>query len=284
MGEIYNMKKDGNYLILIFICIIGFTLFMYPIIANYENSKYGLHIIDDYSKSVRNYSLEEARKIKNEVDEYNQDLLKRTYQFSLSDELKTKYNSLLDIDGNGNMGYLEIDAINVKLPIYHTVKDDVLDKSVGHIEWSSLPVGGESTHAVFSAHNGLVGPRLFTDLYKLKIGDKFIIHVLDERLVYEIDQIKTIEPDDTNDLKIIDGEDFVTLMTCTPYGINTHRLLVRGHRIIDNKEFSSFAPNGIIINKYVQAGLLSIVPLCLFMLILIISNKRASKKQNCEKQ
>ena len=279
MGEIYNMKKDRSYLILIFTCIIGFTLFMYPIIANYKNSKYGLHIIDDYSTSVKNYSEEEAQKIKNEVVEYNQELLKRVYQFSLSDELKTKYNSLLDIDGNGNMGYLEIDAIKVKLPIYHTVKDDVLDKSVGHMEWSSLPVGGESTHAVFSAHNGLIGPRLFTDLYKLKIGDKFIIHVLDERLVYEIDQIKTIEPNDTNDLKIIDGEDFVTLMTCTPYGINTHRLLVRGHRIIDNKEFSSFASNGIIINKYIEAGLLSIVPLCLFMLTLIIINKKKLKEE-----
>ena len=279
MGEIYNMKKDRSYLILILICIIGFTLFMYPFIANYENSKYDSHIIDDYYTSVKNYSEEEAKKIRKEVVKYNQDLLKRAYQFSLSDELKTKYNSLLDIDGNGNMGYLEIDAINAKLPIYHTVKDDVLNKSVGHMEWSSLPVGGESTHAVFSAHNGLVGPRLFTDLYKLKIGDKFIVNVLDERLVYEIDQIKTIEPNDTNDLKIIEGEDFVTLMTCTPYGINTHRLLVRGHRIIDNKEFSSFAPNGIIINKYVEAGLLSIVPLCLFILISIISNRKVGKEE-----
>lgn len=267
------MKFIKNNKILILICIISFLFFMYPFIANYWNSNHSSKIIYDYENIINKYDEKEAEKLLNEAKEYNKSLLERDYPFSLTDEQKLKYDSILNIDNGGNIGYITIDAINVNIPIYHGISDFVLKNNVGHLEWSSFPIGGVSTHSVLSAHSGLVDSRLFTDLNELKIGDKFTIHVLNERLVYEIDQIKTVEPDNQDDLSIEEGKDLVTLTTCTPYGINTHRLLVRGHRIEDNKEFASFSPNGIFINKYIEASILSIIPLCIFIIITIIKSK-----------
>ena len=149
----------------------------------------------------------------------------------MSDEERARYETLLNIDGNGIMGYVEIPSINCRLPVYHGTEEKTLQVGVGHIEWSSLPVGGESTHAVLSGHRGLPSARLFTDLNKLTEGDHFLLYVLSETLTYEVDQIRIVEPEDISDLLIQQGLDLCTLVTCTPYGINTHRLLIRGHRI-----------------------------------------------------
>ena len=150
---------------------------------------------------------------------------------SASDEPDKEYMSCLNIAGDGMMGIVEIPKINIKLPIYHTTDEDVLAKAAGHLEGSSLPIGGKNSHAVISAHRGLPSAALFTDLDKLAEGDHFLIHVLDDTLCYEVDQISVVEPEQTDSLAVEDGEDLVTLLTCTPYGVNTHRLLVRGHRV-----------------------------------------------------
>ena len=272
------MKFVKNNKVLIIICIISFLFFLYPFVAEYWNAKHSNHIIYEYGNIINEYDEEKVKEILEEAREYNKSLLDRKSSFSLTDEQKIKYNSILNIDNGGNIGYITIDAIDVNIPIYHGISDFTLKNNVGHLEWSSLPVGGESTHAVLSAHSGLIDSRLFTDLNKLKIGDKFVIHVLNERLVYEVDQIKTVEPDNNDDLIIEEGKDLVTLITCTPYGINTHRLLVRGHRIDDNKEFSGWNPNGYELNKFIQAAIMSIIPLLIFITIIIIKNKKTKKK------
>ncbi len=254
---------------------------MYPAISTYFNTRNYKKIIDNYQEIAKKYEAESSKKILAEANEYNKTLLERKNQFKLDKDQEKKYTSLLNLDGNGYIGYIEIPAINVNIPINHGLDENVIDKSVGHLKWSSLPVGGESTHAVLSTHNGLVSNRLFTDLWKWKTGDKFIMHVLNERLIDEVDKIKRDIPEEKEDLYIEEGKDQVTLITCTPYGINSHRLLVRGHRIKDNKEFASFASNGIMKNKYIEAGILSIIPLCLFIAISAIGNrKRETNKKD----
>lgn len=271
------MKFVKSNKFLIIICIISFLFLIYPFLANYKTTKYYSNVIDDYNNNVNKYDEKEAEKLLNEAREYNESLLDKKYQFILTKEEKDKYDSILNIDNGGNIGYITIDAIDLNIPIYHGMSLSTLKKNIGHLEGSSFPIGGESTHSVLSAHSGLVDSKLFTDLYKLNIGDRFVIKVLNERLVYEIDQIKTVDPDDTDDLIIEEGKDLVTLFTCTPYGINTHRLLVRGHRVEDKKEFSSFAPNGTIINKYIEAGIISIIPLFIFIIISITMKKNIEK-------
>ena len=165
------------------------------------------------------------------AEDYNARLAALTFPMTEYGQLSEDYDAALNASGDGVMGYIDIDKIQVKLPIYHGISDSVLAHAVGHIEGSSLPVGGESTHCVLSAHRGLPNAKLFTDLNKLEIGDTFRITVLDQAMIYEVDQIKTVLPTDVSDLLITEGEDYCTLVTCTPYGINTHRLLVRGHRV-----------------------------------------------------
>lgn len=271
------MKFIKNNKILILICIVSFLFFMYPFIANYWNSKHASRVNENYLKITERYDADESEKLLNEAKEYNESLLERDYPFSLTEEQKEKYDSILNIDNGGNMGYVTIDAINVNIPIYHGIAENVLKNNVGHIEWSSLPIGGKSTHAVLSAHTGLIDSKLFTNLTELKIGDTFTIHILNERLVYEVDQIKTVEPDDNSNLYIEEGKDLVTLLTCTPYGINTHRLLVRGHRVEDDKEYSSFSSNGSLINRFIESGILSIIPICIFIIIVIKMKKVGEK-------
>lgn len=267
------MKLNKSYIVLILICIIGLFLFMFPLIGNYWNSKHSSRAIIEYDEQTQKYDQEDAKKILDEVNSYNLSLLKRKDEFKLEKEQLEKYNSLLNIDGYGKMGYIEIPKIGISIPIYHGISEETLSNNVGHLEWSSLPVGGASTHSVLSAHNGLITSKLFTDLWKLKEGDKFIIHVLNDKLIYEVDQINTVKPNDNNFLKIEDGKDLATLITCTPYGINTERLLVRGHRIIDNKEYSSFSSNASKANIFIEAGIFSIIPLIIFIII-VAKNKK----------
>lgn len=224
-------KNDITTILLVLFLIAGVSLLLYPTFSDYWNSFHQSQAISSYAEKVANLNEEKYAEIWSAAEEYNRTLLGRANSFSLTEEQKDRYEKLLDVTGLGIMGYIEIPEIDCSLPIYHGTEESALQIAVGHIEWSSLPVGGESSHCVLSGHRGLPSAKLFTDLDQLEEGDIFILCVLDEVLTYEVDQILIVEPQETEALQIIEGEDFCTLVTCTPYGINTHRLLVRGHRI-----------------------------------------------------
>lgn len=231
------MKKKGNLItpLLIMILLAGVSLLLYPAVSNYWNSFHQTRAIAGYWEEVANMDTETYDRLWQEANAYNASLLTRSNAYLLSGEQKAEYARLLDVSGQGIMGYIEIPEINVSLPIYHGTEDSVLQVAVGHLDWTSLPVGGESSHCVLSGHRGLPSAKLFTNLDKLQEGDTFALRVLDEILTYEVDQILIVEPQNTDALEIEEGKDYCTLVTCTPYGINTHRLLVRGHRM-DNVE------------------------------------------------
>lgn len=231
------MKKKGNFItpLLIMILLAGLSLLLYPAASNYWNSFHQTRAIAGYWEDVANMDTETYDRLWQEANAYNASLLTRSNAYLLSGEQKAEYARLLDVSGQGVMGYIEIPEINVSLPIYHGTEDSVLQVAVGHLDWTSLPVGGESSHCVLSGHRGLPSAKLFTNLDKLQEGDTFALRVLNEILTYEVDQILIVEPQDTDALEIEEGKDYCTLVTCTPYGINTHRLLVRGHRM-DNAE------------------------------------------------
>ena len=218
-------------IVLVLMLFIGLCLLLYPSFSDYWNSFHQTRAIVTYIERVAHIDNAQYDEMLSSARRYNASLESGQFRWFLTDEEKEVYNSELDIDGYGNMGYITIDKMNVQLPLYHGTNDTVLQRSIGHIEWSSLPVGGEGTHCVLSGHRGLPSARLFTDLDKLVVGDEFILSVLDEVLTYSVDQIRVVEPTDLTELQIVPGKDYCTLVTCTPYGINTHRLLVRGHRV-----------------------------------------------------
>ena len=232
------MKKRTSNLItlfLIFILLAGLSLLLYPTVSDYWNSLHQSRAIASYVEQVAEIDSDTYEQLWADALAYNQSLIDKADRYDMTDEERAQYESLLNVSGNGIIGYIEIPSINCSLPIYHGTEESVLQIAVGHIEWSSLPVGGESSHCVISGHRGLPSAKLFTNLDKLTEGDTFMLRVLDEVLTYEVDQILIVEPQETSPLKIEEGKDYCTLVTCTPYGINSHRLLVRGHRI-DNVE------------------------------------------------
>ena len=211
--------------------IIAIVLLCYPAFAEIYNKYHSSYVIKEYEDSVDEISEEKYNQLMEEAKKYNESLHNSPTRFDLSEKQKEKYMSLLNVSGNGVMGVISIPKIKVKLPIYHTADDDVLQVAIGHIPGSSLPIGGEGTHAVLSGHRGLAHASIFTNLPQLKKGDTFNIEVLNEVLTYEVDKIETVLPTEIKNIEIVDGEDYCTLVTCTPLGINSHRLLVRGHRI-----------------------------------------------------
>lgn len=220
------MKKYIPTIIVAVIFLCGLSLFLYPTVSNLYNEYLNKKLIGDYANDVVEISYEEYALEKQRARDYN------AYRY---DEVKLKeldltYESVLNIAQNGIMGYVEIPKISVSLVIYHSVEEDVLHHGIGHMKESSLPIGGESTHCVLAGHTGLPSAKLLTNIDHLKIGDMFYIHVLDEVLSYQIDDISVVEPDEVSRINVVTGKDYVTLVTCTPYGINTHRLLVRGIR------------------------------------------------------
>ena len=226
------MKKDRSTTpLLVLIFVFGLGLLLYPSISNYWNSMHQSRAITGYSEAVSSISAEEYTACLEAARTYNRRIPLRMNAFTPTDEEAAEYATLLDFSGDGVMGYIEIPAIDVHLPVYHGTSDAVLQVAVGHLDWTALPVGGESTHCVLSGHRGLPSAKLFTRLDKLVVGDRFMIRVLNEVLTYEVDQVLIVEPQDVKDLKIVEGQDLCTLVTCTPYGINSHRLLVRGHRV-----------------------------------------------------
>ena len=232
-------KKSITTLIIILFFLAGLSLLLYPFIANQWNSYRQERLISSYDSTVAQKEAEGAIDYEEEwarANAYNEALLPSILPDSFavaeaSDEPDEEYMACLNIAGDEIMGTVEIPKINIELPIYHTTDEEVLERAAGHLEGSSLPVGGESTHAVISAHRGLPSASLFTDLDQLEEGDHFLLHILDDTLAYEVDKITVVEPEETQDLAVEEGEDLVTLLTCTPYGVNSHRLLVRGHRV-----------------------------------------------------
>ncbi len=226
------MKKRLSTIILIAVFLVGLGLMMYPTVSNIVNNAHQSVAIDTYDKQIASMSKDDFHNILEDARLYNRTITTNEFPRDERDlEGNAEYHNVMNPSDNGMMGYLKIDAIKLKMPIYHTTKESVLQKGVGHMPTTSLPVGGINTHAVLTGHRGLPSAKLFTDLDKLVVGDVFYIYVLDDILAYKIDQIKTVLPTETKDLQIIKGQDHVTLVTCTPYGINTHRLLVRGTRV-----------------------------------------------------
>jgi sortase A len=232
-------QKKRNVLltiIIVAIFLVGFGLLMYPTFSNLWNEYRNSRLITKYSETVESMSDEDIENEWNEAAAYNEQHRSNTIVDAFSEEnddteLTSPYKDLLNLSGDGVMGSIEIPKIDVNLAIYHGTGSDVLERGVGHVEGTSLPVGGSGTHCVLAGHRGLPSAKLFTDLDELEVGDIFYIHVLDRTLAYQVDQIKTVLPEDTEDIAIEEGKDYVTLLTCTPYGVNTHRLLVRGVRI-----------------------------------------------------
>ena len=233
----------------ILIILFGFALLSYPFISNYMFEKSAGSTIKSYEKQAKTYDQKQKEQAFRKAEEYNKDLIKSVVQ--LTDPFKVKksngetliYNNILNIDHSGVMGYLEIPCISVNLPIYHGTDAEILERGVGHLAASSIPVGGKSTHSVLTGHTGLSSAKLFTDLTEMKKEDLFFIHVLDRTLAYKVDQISVVRPEDTRKLLIVKGKDYVTLVTCPPYGVNDHRLLVRGVRTkYVKKQRSSIRP------------------------------------------
>ena len=278
-------KKKGNFitLLLVLVLLAGLSLLLYPSVSNYWNSFHQTRAIATYSEDVANLDQEKYDEIWKAAQEYNAALAEQGTIFSLNDAQRARYESLLDVTGLGIMGYIEIPSIGCTLPIYHGTEESVLQIAVGHLEWSSLPVGGTGSHCVLSGHRGLPSAKLFTDLDKLTEGAVFVLRVLDEVLTYEVDQILIVEPKQTDQLEIVSGKDYCTLVTCTPYGINTHRLLVRGHRV-DNIEQANtvrVTADAVQIEPMLVAPIVAI-PMLLVLLILLLLPKRKKRKHGGE--
>ena len=220
------MKKKGNFLniLLVLVFLVGLSLLLYPSVSDYWNSFHQTRAIATYAEEVATLDNEQYDELWAAAQQYNRSLTERGNAYVLSEEQKEAYEELLDVSGLGVMGYIEIPEIDVSLPVYHGTEESVLQIAVGHLEWSSLPVGGESTHCVLSGHRGLPSAKLFTNLDRLAEGDIFLLRVLDEVLTYEVDQTLIVEPQDTASLQIEQRKEYCTLVTCTPYSVNTHRL------------------------------------------------------------
>lgn len=230
------MKRKLTTVLLTLVLLAGLAIMLYPSASDYYNSFHQSRAIAHYAEAVSQIDPETYERLWREATEYNQRLVGRSNPFMLSEAEREEYNSVLNYSGDGIMGYISVPKINCELPLYHTTEESVLQIAIGHIEGSSMPVGGESTHCVVSGHRGLPSAKLFSNLDILGPGDTFVIRVLNETLTYEVDQIRTVLPDELQDLYIEKGKDYCTLVTCTPYGINTHRLLVRGHRVSNAAE------------------------------------------------
>ncbi len=276
------MKKHFFSIVILIMFIVGLSVLLYPAISEYINSKHASRVISEYNEKLSDSSESELNELFAEAENYNKRIRDNPSAF-FEPSLIDGYEDVLDITGTGIMGYIDIDKINVELPIYHGIRKEVLQIGAGHLTGTSLPVGGESTHCVLSGHRGLPSARLFTDLDELEIGDTFTINVLDRRFTYEVDQIKTVLPEEYDDLRIVDGKDYCTLLTCTPYGINTHRLLVRGVRIEndENKKLGVFVKNEAFrIDPLIVAPIAAVPLLVITFTLIFISDKRNRKKQS----
>lgn len=232
-------KKKIPIIIFSLLIVVGFVIMFYPLIMNLFNKNESKYIISDYTNKISKKNDEDKASILESARKYNESLssVKVVDSFENNNDIVSgEYLKLLNFDDNGLIGYIKIPKIDIELPIYHGTSNKTLERGIGHFEGSSLPIGGKSTHSILTGHRGLPLNKLFTDLDRLVVDDKFYIYVMDEVLTYSVDDIRVVEPDDLSNLDIVDGEDYVTLITCTPYGLNTHRLLVRGKRLLNDTD------------------------------------------------
>ena len=279
------MKKNKSTIILILVFFVGLYVMLYPTISDYVNQLHQTRAVANYAADVDKLSDADYTAYFEAADAFNAQIAADPDALYFPDRFPS-YESTLDVTGTGIMGYITIEKIGVELPIYHGTSDAVLQVAAGHLEGTSLPVGGASTHAVISAHRGLPSAKLFTNLDQLEVGDTFTITVLDRTLTYEVDNISIILPTETDSLKVSEGKDYVTLMTCTPYGINTHRLLVRGRRITtpDKLKHIRVTSDAIKIEPILTAPIMAL-PLLLVLLfwLLFAPRKRSSTKDETHK-
>ena len=277
-----KLKKIIPNIIFSIIFVVGICIFLYPSVSNYINSKHQSKAISNYEEALAAISEEDYSRIWAEANAYNEDLAQKPLNFTLTDEELERYNSVMDPTGTGIIGYIEIENIGVNLPIYHGTEETVLQVGIGHLEGTSFPTGNKSTHAVLSGHRGLPSSKLFSDLDQMIVGDTFLLHVLDQTFAYQIDQINIVLPEETNDLAIVNNKEYVTLVTCTPYGVNTHRLLVRAKRVDYSEETKLIVPadatkyNTLAVAPFIGA------PMLLFALILylILTSKWFKKRKS----
>lgn len=278
-------KKTSNFttILLVLILLAGLSLLLYPSVSDYWNSFHQSQAIATYAEEVANLDTDKYAELWNAAAEFNASIAKRDNIFLLTEPEREHYEELLNLSGNGIMGYIEIPSIDCTLPIYHGTDEGVLQIAVGHLDWTSLPVGGESTHCVLSGHRGLPSAKLFTNLDKLVVGDVFMLRVLDEVLTYEVDQILIVEPNDIDALGTIPGQDLCTLVTCTPYGVNSHRLLVRGHRIenIAQAKVVHVTADAIQIEPMIVAPIVAI-PILLVLLVVLMIPKHKKREEEEE--
>lgn len=269
------MKNKITTWILVLALLAGLSLLLYPTVSDYWNSLHASQAVATYAEDVKSIDKTQYDELLAAAHSYNESLHTRTNDFYLTDEQQAAYDTLLNIGQTGIMGYIEIPVIKLSLPIYHGTSDSVLQIAVGHLDWTSLPVGGTGTHCVLSGHRGLPSAKLFTNLDQMKTGDTFVIRVLDEVLTYEVDQILIVEPNNTSALTIEAGKDLCTLVTCTPYGINSHRLLIRGHRVENTPEAKMIrvVADAIQIEPLIVAPVVA-APVLLILFVMLMLPKR----------
>ena len=268
------IKEQKVNIILCLVILIGIGLLSYPTVSDWWNSFHQTRAVASYAAAVSQMKTEDYDRLFAEADDYNRKLAGTGMKWSMTDEEIREYNSILDISDNGIMGYINIPRIRQTLPIYHGTDDAVLQVAIGHLAGTSLPVGGDSTHCVVSGHRGLPSARLFTDLDRLIVGDIWTMTVLNRTVTYEVDQIRIVEPEDLSELQIVQGSDYCTLLTCTPYGINTHRLLVRGHRIPNLDGDANVTADAMQVDQTLVAMVVAVIILLILVIILLIVSSK----------
>lgn len=269
-------KKNLSTIALVLVFFVGLSVLLYPTVSDYWNSLHQSRAIATYSDAVEEMDTSDYERMWAEADAYNEKLYESGHGLGLKKKEKKEYNNLLNVSGTGIMSYIEIPKIKCSLPIYHGTDEGVLQIAIGHIEGSSLPVGGVNTHCVLSGHRGLPSAKLFSNLDKLEEGDIFMIRTLDQTLTYEVDQIRIVLPDEVDDLKIEEGKDLCTLVTCTPYGINTHRLLVRGHRVANREEAEAVrvTADAMQVDNRIVAACIAVPVLLILLAGIFVSGRR----------
>lgn len=276
------MKKEKlSNIILIVVFLVGLSLLLYPTVSDYWNSMHQSKAIAGYAEAVADLDDDIYEQLWADAQSYNETLIESGGPRELTDEEREEYEAQLNVSGNGIIGYIEIPKISCSLPIYHGTDEGVLQIAIGHIEGSSLPVGGESTHCVLSGHRGLPSAKLFTDLDQLVEGDTFVLRVLDETLTYEVDQILIVLPNELEALQIEEGKDYCTLVTCTPYGVNSHRLLVRGHRVANAVDANAarVTADAMQIEPVLIAPLVAVPMLLLLLIYLLVSTHKRKPRR-----
>ena len=262
------LEKRAVKIVLIVMIFAGLCLILYPTVSDWWNTFHQTRVIASYVETVEGMTEKECEKLLEEAYAYNEKMAEKNSGFILSQQEEEAYNALLDISGTGVMGYIQIPSIGVNLPVRHGAEADILQTAIGHIPGSSLPVGGESSHCLISGHRGLPSAKLFSDLDRLEEGDIFTLTVLDQTSTYQVDEIRVVLPEEQNGLGVIDGEDYCTLITCTPYGVNSHRLLVRGRRIQNLPEEQEIKAEAVKYPLY-RVVLAVAVPLAILMIFAV---------------